>query len=409
VIHLKDAVSGLKVQLLYTIYHDLPVLVRSASFEADGQDLVLIKAASLSIDFPPSPREVVSLGGDWAAEFKRSRSAVQPGMHSLASRHGASSHQFNPFVALVDPDTDEEHGDAFGFSLVWSGSWLGEIETSTFGLSRLTMGINPELFEWQLKAGATQFDTPECIAVFSRRGLGRMSRTFHDFMKKHISQSPWQDRDRPTLVNSWEAAYFSFNQAKLVQLGSASKPYGVKTLVMDDGWFGSDTYPRNNDTQGLGDWTALSDKLPNGLRGLAKELSTIGIELGVWIEPESVNVKSKLFERFPHWAHQTEGYPLTESRNQLLLDFGRTEVQDWAIETFAEILQHVTFVKLDFNRGIFETKINGAFGHVKGLYRVLGVLAGRFGERVLFENCASGGGRMDPGKQDLIMARTNSN
>lgn len=280
IVHMEDKVAGLQADLFYTIYHHANVLIRSASFTNKGsKQLSLVKAASISIDFSPSDYEMLTLQGDWAFETVAHRRPVHHGLQSIQSRTGFSSAQASPFLALLHPDATEAHGDAYGFSLMWAGSHLVEVERTTFGLTRVALGTNPDEFEWPLCPGSQTFSTPECIAVFSSEGLSGMSYSFHAFLRKHVSASAWQDRIRPTVLNSWEGVYFDFTADRIVELAKAARPLGVETLVLDDGWFGR-KYPRDSDKQGLGDWVVNERKLPGGLSSLSERVNATGLQFG---------------------------------------------------------------------------------------------------------------------------------
>lgn len=321
---------------------------------------------------------------------------------------GYSSHLHNPFLALTTPHTTETHGEAYGFSLVYSGSHSFQVEKGSVGLTRVLAGMNPEHLSWPIGAGES-FQTPECVAVYSDQGLGGMSRKFHSLYRRHLCRSPWVDRCRPALINNWEATYFDMNEENLAVIAKRGSELGVGLFVMDDGWFGV-KHPRLSDNAGLGDWVVNPKRFPSGLEEFVSKITGFEVEkvdgekgesmkFGIWVEPEMVNPKSELFERHPEWVLQAEGYPLTEARNQLVLNLAMTEVQDYIIGKLTDILKSadISYVKWDNNRGMHELP-NPAVPHayMLGLYRVLDTLTTAFPE-VLWEGCASGGGRFDPG------------
>lgn len=317
---------------------------------------------------------------------------------------GYSSHLHNPFLSLVSPTTTESSGEAYGFSLVYTGSFAVDVDKGSQGLTRATLGLNPYQFSWPLKPGET-FTTPECVAVFSDAGVGGMSRQFHRLFRKHLMKSKFAEETRPVLLNSWEGLYFDINETSVYELAERSADLGAKLFVMDDGWFGN-KYPRESDNAGLGDWEANKERFPNGLSTMIDKITDITtanssdkLQFGLWFEPEMVNPTSVLYDEHPDWAIHAGSYPRTQTRNQLVLNLALTEVQDFVIESLSKFLSTaaITYVKWDNNRAIHETPSpNLGHNYMLGLYRVFETLTTRFPD-VLFEGCASGGGRFDPG------------
>ena len=321
---------------------------------------------------------------------------------------GYSSHLHNPFLCLTTPNTTETAGEAYGFSLVYSGSHSFQVEKGSVGLTRVLAGMNPEHLSCPLPPGAS-FTTPECVAVYSSEGLGVMSRKFHALYRKHLCKSKWVDRARPALINNWEATYFDMNEENLAVIAKRGSELGVGLFVMDDGWFGV-KHPRLSDNAGLGDWVVNPKRFPNGLDEFVSKITGFEVakadgakaekmKFGIWVEPEMVNPESELFEQHPEWALQAEGYPLTEARNQLVLNLAMPEVQDYIIDKLTDILNSadISYVKWDNNRGMHELPSPAEpHAYMLGLYRILETLTTRFPE-VLWEGCASGGGRFDPG------------
>ena len=325
--------------------------------------------------------------------------------YRFKSNVGYSSHYNNPFLSLVSPSTTEQHGDAWGFSLVYTGSFSVEVEKSPQGIVRAAIGMNPDQLSWPLKPGES-ITSPECVAVFADTGVGAMSRKFHRLFRHHLMRSKFANETRPPLLNSWEGVYFDFDEDTIFRLAEQTAEIGAELFVLDDGWFGVD-YPRVDDHAGLGDWKVNPARFPHGLRALADKICDLRVKnsercnmrFGLWFEPEMVNAKSTLYERHPNWVLGAEGYPSTESRHQLVLDLGLQEVQDFIISSVSDILTSapVTYVKWDNNRGIHETSSSPTFhAYILGLYRVFNVLTTRFPD-VIWEGCASGGGRYDPG------------
>lgn len=320
------------------------------------------------------------------------------------STTGYSSHLHNPFLSLVHPTTTESQGEAWGFSLIYTGSFRVDVEKSSQGLTRALLGFNPNQLSWKLGPGET-LTSPECVSVYSKDGIGGMSRSMHRLYRNHLMKSKFATSDRPVLLNSWEGLSFNINQSSIYRLAQGSADLGVKLFVMDDGWFG-DKYPRLADNAGLGDWTPNPDRFPNGLEPLVDNVtdlkvanSSTNLRFGIWVEPEMVNPRSALYHEHPDWVLHAGPYPRTEERNQLVLNVALQEVQDFIIDSVSNILNNsdITYVKWDNNRGIHETPSPSTdHAYMLGLYRVLETLTTRF-PNVLWEGCASGGGRFDPG------------
>jgi alpha-galactosidase len=422
-IRLVDKRAQLSVELSYSIFAKNNAITRSFAITNNGEETVVLeRAASLSLDMVLEEWdwEMVQLCGDWAREGRRERRKVQFGTQGWVLRFcyfpifdrnrfqsstGYSSHYHNPFVSLVAPWTDETHGPAYGFSLVYTGSFSVDIEKTSPGRARVMLSLNPLHLSWPLSRGKT-FHTPEVCSVYEpTNGLGGMSRSFHRLYRHHLSRSEWTHRTRPVLINNWEATYFDFNADKLYRLGKDAADLGVKMFVMDDGWFGV-KHPRTSDRSGLGDWVPNPDRFPNGLGAFVKKITALlpkGIErkmmFGIWVEPEMVNPDSELYEQHPDWVLHADDYPRTVQRNQLVLDLGNVDVQDYIVDCISTLLSSATigYVKWDNNRGMHEVPYpSSPHLYILGLYRVLSTLTSRF-PHVLFEGCASGGGRFDPG------------
>jgi alpha-galactosidase len=402
-ITLADELTGIEVDLRLTVFAGRPVVTRSAVVRNTGDRPVdLDVAMSLAVDLPDSDWLMIGLAGAWARERHVVERALVPGRQSFSSTRGASSHQHNPFLALRRPATDEAHGEALGFSLVYSGNFLAEIEVDQYATTRVRLGIEPDTFRWRLAPGE-EFVTPEAIAAWSNTGLGGLSEALHGLFRERLARGAWRDRPRPILINNWEATYFDFDTDRLVEIAATARDLGVELFVLDDGWFGA----RDDDTTSLGDWVVDRRKLPDGIDGLARRITELGMDFGLWIEPEMVSERSELFRAHPDWAIGVPGRVRTESRQQLVLDLSRPEVVDYLTTILGEVLATapISYVKWDMNRNITEpwTRFlpadrQGEFFHryILGVYELYRRLTARFPE-ILFESCAGGGGRFDPG------------
>lgn len=402
-ITLKDSVTGLLLKLSYTIFAKGGVIARNAHLKNEGEEsLHLTTAMSLCMDLPDYDYEWIQFSGAWSRERHEKVRKLEQGIQSIGSRRGHSSHEHNPFVILKRPAADEFQGEAMGFSLVYSGNFLAQAEVDTHGSTRMLMGIHPDGFDWKLEKGES-FQTPEAVMVYTDKGLNHLSQTYHKLYQRRLARGYWRDKARPILINNWEATYFDFTEERIVEIAKKAKECGVELFVLDDGWFGQ----RSSDKAGLGDWVANRDRLPEGIEGLAERISSLGMKFGLWFEPEMVNKDSDLYRAHPDWILQTPERTNSHGRFQHVLDFSRKEVVDTIYEMMSKILGNakISYVKWDMNRSITEcfsaalpADRQGEVFHryILGVYDLYERLTSRFPE-ILFESCASGGARFDPG------------
>ncbi|GGI95368.1 alpha-galactosidase [Alicyclobacillus cellulosilyticus] len=402
-VDLFDDLIGLRVTLLYTVFPQYDVVTRSARLTNEGTSpCTILRALSMSVDFPAADFDFLQLSGAWARERTPLRRPLTLGTVSVESRRGASSHQHNPFVALMAKDAGEEHGDVYAVNLVYSGNFRAFCEVDQFATARLAIGINPFDFAWRLEPGEC-FQTPEAVMVYSAQGLGHLSRTYHRLYRERLARGKHRDAERPILINNWEATYFDFNEEKILALAQTASRLGIELFVLDDGWFGK----RNDDRSSLGDWFVNRDKLPGGLARLADAIHGMGMKFGLWVEPEMVSPDSELYRQHPDWCLHVPGRGRSEGRNQLVLDFSRPDVCDAVLEMISNVLRsaRIDYVKWDMNRHMTEVgsallpperQRETAHRYMLGLYRVLEEMTARFPD-VLFESCSGGGGRFDPG------------
>ncbi|MDO4458517.1 MAG: alpha-galactosidase [Clostridia bacterium] len=399
----EDAVTGAAVTLIYTVFEGYGAMARSVRVtNTSDKAMDLEKVYSCSVDFPGMDYQMVNLYGEWFEEREEVHRNLQHGTQGIYSKRGGSSHEHNPFLALIGLDATEEHGECYGFNFVYSGNFVMEVDVDCRCCSRFTGGINPETFNWHLEPGET-FQAPEMVMVYSNEGMTGMSHTFHRLYMKHLIRSRWRDVRRPVLINSWEAAYFDFDDDKLVAFAEEAKDLGIDMLVMDDGWFGK----RNNDDSSLGDWYVNTDKLKGGLSSLIERVNALGLKFGIWYEPEMVSPDSDLYRAHPDWCLHVEGREKSIARNQLVLDMSRQDVRDNLFEQIASVFRNnkIDYIKWDFNRSLTEAasmllpaERQGEVFHrfVLGTYELMDRFTREFPD-VLFENCASGGGRFDAG------------
>jgi len=397
---LTDKVSGVRLELLYTIFAHGGILARSARFSnIGGQTLHLLKAMSLCMDLPDCDYDWIQFSGAWSRERHLKTHHLESGIQSVGSMRGHSSHEHNPFIILKRPTADEFQGEVMGFSLIYSGNFLAQAEVDARDTVRVLLGIHPEWFDWKLEPGET-FQTPEAVAVYTNRGINDMSQTFHKLYQRRLARGYWRDRPRPILVNNWEATYFDFTEEKLLAIAKTAKECGVELFVLDDGWFGQ----RRSDRAGLGDWKINRELLPEGI---VEKIEALGLKFGLWFEPEMVNKDSDLYRAHPDWILAVPERIQSHGRYQHVLDFSRKEVVDYIYDSMAEVLSsaNISYVKWDMNRSITEcwsaalpSDRQGEVFHryILGVYDLYERLTSAFPE-ILFESCASGGGRFDPG------------
>ena len=400
---LEDASIGTKIILLYTIYEAFPVITRSVRFECDSDEkITLLSAMSACVDLPDKDYEMIDLAGVWARERHVRRHKLDYGIQSIYSMRGCSSYQFNPFLALARENADEFQGQVYGFSLVYSGNFLAQTEVDNYDTARVLMGIHPNGFKWTLGKGEA-FQAPEMVMVYSEAGLNGMSQAFHRLYRTRLARGTWRDKVRPILINSWEAFYFDFDAPKLLGLADAAADLGMELFVLDDGWFGK----RNDGTSSLGDWYPNEQKLKGTLKELAEKINAKGLKFGLWIEPEMTNKDSDLYRAHPDWLLAEQGKRICHSRNQYVLDFSKREVREYIGDMLENLLAEVpvSYIKWDLNRTFSEVFSNGndreyqgkvCHKYVLGVYELYERLTSRF-PHVLFESCASGGARFDPG------------
>lgn len=403
VITLRDA-GGLEAELRYTVYEKEDLITRSVVYtNTSDRPLTLHKAASLCLDFSPEPLELITLNGHWAAERTPERAALRWGVQSVGSTRGIPGHAHNPAAALCRPGCTETAGDCWGFALVYSGNFQIEAEQAEAG-TRLVMGIHPYHFHWRLEPGDC-FAAPEVALIFSDQGLGEMSRRFHRAIRTRLLPPRWQDMaaPRPVLINSWEACYFDFDQPRLEALAAAARKADIDLFVLDDGWFKG----RSDTSSSLGDWVEDPVKLPQGLSGLCRRLNALGMDLGLWVEPEAVSPNSDLYRAHPDWAFAVPGRQPLEIRQQYTLDFSRPEVVDGVWQQLERLLHScpLKYLKWDMNRSladVYSTALpasrQGEVYHryMLGVYELQRRVTENFPD-LLLENCAGGGARFDCG------------
>ena len=398
-----DTALQLSVTLCYTVFEGLDAICRSARIRNASQRTVrLTSALSACLDMPNRAFDVLTLHGSWAYERMQDRRPLSWGKQGVSSTLGRSSHEANPFIALLEHSATQTQGQVYAMNFVYSGNFLMEAEVTQQEQLRLVTGIHPEGFCWTLAPGDV-FQTPEVVLVYSDRGLSGMTHTFHDLYRAHLIRGAYKDLPRPSLINNWEATYFDFDTEKLLSIARTAAKVGVELFVLDDGWFGK----RDDDVCSLGDWTVNEQKLPGGLTHLSEEIRKLGMRFGIWMEPEMVSPDSDLYRAHPDYALQNPDRPPTLARTQLVLDLSRQEVRDHVYRQIHAVLSsaQIEYVKWDMNRPLTNVQSaalspdrQGELYHryMLGVYELQERMLRDF-PHLLLENCSSGGGRFDPG------------
>ena len=396
-----DESNNVAIMLYYTAYAKTNVITRRTVIRNNNKaNLTIRKLMSMTIDIPNDGYRFITFDGGWIKEANKHERKLSYGINVNSSTTGDSSNRHNPGFILASEDATESTGNVYGFNLIYSSNHYGAVELSNHDIVRVQNGINPYCFEWTLEENE-MFETPEATMSCSNKGFNDLSHNFHDFINNHIIRSDWKNRERPVVINNWEAYFFKFNKEKLLSLAKRAKKIGVEMFVLDDGWFGK----RDDDKAGLGDYDVNTKKLPGGLEDFSEAIHKMGMKFGLWFEPEMVNEDSNLFRAHPEYALRTPGKKSSLGRNQLVLDLCNPAVRDYIVENVTNILDSakVDYVKWDYNRHISDAnsafiKEQGRFFHeyIKGLYEVLDRI---FTPRphILFESCSSGGNRFDLG------------
>ena len=406
---LKDIKRYIFVTLHYSIDPESGILARSATIEnREPQAVTVEQAAAAAWALPASHYTLNYLTGRWAGEWTLTQETLHPGARVLESRRGSTGHQANPWFAIQAGKPDEEHGEVWFGALAWSGSWRITVEQDQLDAVRVTGGFNPFDFGYVLHPGQS-LETPIFYGGYAANGLGEASRLLHHFEIAHIlpkrigtgeSAAP---KPRPVIYNSWEATEFNVSEAGQMALADKAAALGIDRFVMDDGWFGQ----RKDDHAGLGDWYVNPQKFPHGLKPLIDKVHSLGMDFGLWVEPEMVNPDSDLYRKHPEWVLNFQGRPRTEQRNQLVLNLARPDVRAYVLSFLDKLLTEndIAFLKWDYNRNwsepgwdqlppVEQKKVYVEF--TRNLYGILAELQRRH-PKVELESCSGGGGRVDLG------------
>lgn len=406
---LKDIQRSVFVTLHYSMDPKTGILARSATIEnREAQPITIEQAAAAAWALPAGNYTLNYLTGRWAGEWTLNKETLRPGERVIESRRGSTGHQANPWFAIQAGGPDENHGEVWFGALAWSGSWRITVEKDQLDAVRVTGGFNPFDFGYVLHPGQS-LETPEFYGGYSPDGLGGASRILHHYEIAHIlphrvgEGDDAAPRPRPVIYNSWEATEMNVTEAGQIALAEKAAALGVDRFVMDDGWFGQ----RKTDHAGLGDWYVNPQKFPHGLKPLIDKVHALGMDFGLWVEPEMVNPDSDLYRKHPDWVLNFPGRPRSEERNQLVLNLARPDVRAYVFGFLDKLLTEndIAFLKWDYNRNWSEPgwdqlppdeqkKVYVEF--TRNLYGILAELKERH-PKVEFESCSGGGGRVDLG------------
>ncbi|GCE22883.1 alpha-galactosidase [Dictyobacter kobayashii] len=410
-LRLRDAVYPLDVILSYRVDSKNDLIIRSASFHNKGDEAILLERAFSAVWHLPAqftPRHLTTLAGHWGGETRIQRQPVVAGTVQIESRKGVTGSNAYPWFA-IDTQATEQLSEVYFGTIAWSGSWNLRVSTRITGETAIAGGIHDHDFAWTL-AGQQSFETPDFVAGFAQDGINGSRHRLHRYIREHVLPQPQASQPRPVLYNSWEATFFDVTEEGQSKLAERAAELGVELFVVDDGWFPA----RNHDHAGLGDWRIDPQKFPNGLQPLVNRVNELGMQFGIWVEPEMVNPDSDLYRAHPDWIYHFPNRPRSEARNQLVLNVGRQDVQEYLITVLDKLIgdHNVSFIKWDMNRPISEpgwpeyvaAGNNGRevwVRHVEGVYTIMDTLRARH-PNLSIESCSSGGSRADLG----ILERT---
>jgi len=420
---LKDIKREVFVTLHYSIDAGSGILARSATIEnKEAQPITIEQAAAAAWALPAAHYTLNYLTGRWAGEWTLTQETLHPGARVIESRRGTTGHQANPWFAIEAGERpDENAGEVWFGALAWSGSWRITVEQDQLDAVRVTGGFNPFDFGYVLKPGE-KLESPVFYGGYSVHGLGGASRILHHFQIARVLPHRVGEGDeaapkpRPVMYNSWEATEMNVTEAGQISLAEKAATLHVDRFVMDDGWFGQ----RKNDHAGLGDWYVNAEKFPHGLKPLIDKVHALGMDFGLWVEPEMVNPDSDLYRKHPEWVLNFPGRPRSEQRNQLVLNLARPEVRDYILGFLDKLLTEndIAYLKWDSNRNWSEPGWDqlppGEQKEVyveftRNLYAIFAELRKRH-PKVELESCSGGGGRVDLGiLQDVDEVWTSDN
>ncbi len=398
VLHLSDREKGVDADIYYIAFPDKDIIARRVEIiNRSDKNIRLLKVNSLQVDFARCDFDLIETTGMYLYEFGSvERTPLKKGFQGRKSMTGSTSHHHNPFFILCDKNAIEDVGEAYGFNLLYSGGFCNQIEVDRLGSTRVLSGLAPDGFSYELSPNQ-RFLTPEGVFTYSDQGIGQISRSFHDHIRSNILPKPFSKRSRPLVVNTWEGSYFEVTEEAVLRLAESAKSVGVDTVVLDDGWF------RDGTTEGLGDFILRQEKFPHGLRYLSQKIHEMGLNFGIWFEPECVSENSDHFRNTPNCTLKTRKKSCL-GRSQQVLDFTKGENIDAIFRRITAVLDEVRveYLKWDYNRYIGEAGSEKCpygellYHQTLGVYKLLDKIRKRY-PNLLIEGCAGGGGRFDLG------------
>lgn len=400
IIYFLDSRTNITIELHYLVFEETNTIARNVIIQNNSnEDIEILKAASMQLVLNNDDFILTSLYGGWSGECKKEDTIIKHGTLTIDSKTGASSNRYNPFFMIKSKDASFNSGSVYAFNLIYSGNHCETIERTFIDQVRITVGLSSFCFNYCLKKNE-KFETPYSVMTFANKGINGVSQNMHAFVNNHVVRGKYMNKERPVLINNWEATDFKFSESKLLKIAKTAKDCGIELFVLDDGWFGE----RNNDTAGLGDYDVNKKKLHHGLAGFAKKLNKLGLKFGLWFEPEMINEDSELYRKHPEFIVKHPGYFASTGRHQFCLDLTKVDVQEYIIENVCKTLSsaNISYVKWDYNRHIsdfyMEDGKSGEFfyRYIQGLYHILEKVT-KANPDVLFEGCSSGGNRFDLG------------
>lgn len=404
-VRMADTYYPFTVSLKYAVIEDCDLIIKKTIFENNGDSPITLETALTGSLYPPRAREyrLSYVAGKWAGEFQLERVKLPDAKVVLESRRGTTSHTSNPFFMLDENGAaTEDTGKVYFGALAFSGNWKMVVEKDCYNKVKVNAGINDFDFAWNLKPDES-FEAPEFVIGYTGKGFGQASRNLHKYQLNYVLPKENRHELRKILYNSWEATFFDVDEKGQCQLADIAADIGVELFVMDDGWFGQ----RNSDKAGLGDWQVNSEKFPNGLKGLIDYVNHLGMDFGLWVEPEMVNPDSDLYRAHPDWIYHYKTRYRTEIRDQYVLNLARPDVREFIYDFMFKLLSenNIKFIKWDMNRNFSEPGYPTApveeqreiwVRHVHGIYSIVEKLKSSFLD-VIFQTCSGGGGRIDLG------------
>lgn len=401
-LRLEDKVAGVELMLHFTVYQSSDSITTFSEVRNLGKEAVVIhRLQSLMLDLPKDDYDLITFQGAYAREKTVRRHTIDQGIFSVSSNRGASGHGQTPAAIITNPSTSDDYGEALAIQLIYSGNFELICQQSQLNDVRLSIGINQENFNWTLEAGQS-FNSPVALINYTANGLNALSQTSHKFIKQHIMPEQFANKERPILINNWEATYFDFNRDKLLDIADRASELGIELFVLDDGWFGQ----RKDDNSSLGDWQVNEEKIQGSLTDLITEIKAKNLQFGLWFEPEMISEDSDLYRLHPEWVIQLPNRQHTYSRNQLVLNYAKPEVVSYMKDLLDDLLSRhdIDYVKWDMNRNIsnlgngatYASSMMQSHQYMLGLYSLVDYLTNKH-KQVLFESCSGGGGRNDLG------------